>query len=130
MISLRCTVRNSSLVAWYPKLHPCHGTVDIFMSTTLYVVCLLINMFSDRQLKNFAPKRRIAQSTFDEAVKENINEFAMEVGAFLFLFFFSPLNSAFEMYTRIQLIGCIPQTPNYFKLRNLNDFIHCHLPTA
>lgn len=39
-------------------------------------------MFSDRQLNNFAPKRRIAQSTFDEAVKENINEFAMEVGTF------------------------------------------------
>jgi hypothetical protein len=46
-------------------------------------------MFSDRQLKNFAPKRRIEQSTFDEAVKENLNEFAMEVGIFgIFVFCF------------------------------------------
>ena len=37
-------------------------------------------MFSDQQLKNFAAKRRITQSTFDEAVKENIDEFDMEVG--------------------------------------------------
>ena len=39
-------------------------------------------MFSEQQLKNFkdaAGKRRISQTTFDDAVKENMEEFDMEV---------------------------------------------------
>jgi|LakMenEpi03Aug12_release.lakeMendotaPanAssembly.Ray.scaffolds.fasta_scaffold5812381_1 hypothetical protein len=38
-------------------------------------------MFSAQQLEKFAGKKRITQETFDEAVKENIEEFDMEVGA-------------------------------------------------
>ena len=38
-------------------------------------------MFSAQQLQNFAGKKRITQETFDEAVKENIEEFEMEVRA-------------------------------------------------
>lgn len=36
-------------------------------------------MFSEGQLRNFTAKRRITQETFDEAVRENMDEFAMEV---------------------------------------------------
>jgi hypothetical protein len=35
-------------------------------------------MFSAQQLKNFGPKRRVTQETFDQAVKENVEEFDME----------------------------------------------------
>lgn len=38
-------------------------------------------MFSAQQLKNFGPKKQISQQTFDEAVKENVDEFDMEVRA-------------------------------------------------
>ena len=38
-------------------------------------------MFSAQQLQKFAGKKRITQETFDEAVKENIEEFEMEVCA-------------------------------------------------
>jgi hypothetical protein len=38
-------------------------------------------MFSAQQLEKFAGKKRITQQTFDEAVKENIDEFEMEVRA-------------------------------------------------
>jgi hypothetical protein len=38
-------------------------------------------MFSAQQLEKFAGKKRITQETFDEAVKENIEEFEMEVCA-------------------------------------------------
>jgi len=38
-------------------------------------------MFSAEQLQKFAGKKRIIQQTFDEAVKENIDEFEMEVRA-------------------------------------------------
>jgi hypothetical protein len=38
-------------------------------------------MFSAQQLQNFAGKKRVTQETFDEAVKENIEEFEMEVRA-------------------------------------------------
>lgn len=38
-------------------------------------------MFSAEQLQKFAGKKRITQQTFDEAVKENIDEFEMEVRA-------------------------------------------------
>ena len=36
-------------------------------------------MFSAQQLQNFAGKKRITQETFDDAVRENIEEFDMEV---------------------------------------------------
>lgn len=41
-------------------------------------------MFSESQLKGFAPKKRISQETFDAAVQENIEEFDMEVRQVLF----------------------------------------------
>jgi len=36
-------------------------------------------MFSAQQLENFSKKKRVSQQTFDEAVKENIEEFDLEV---------------------------------------------------
>ena len=44
------------------------------------------NMFSAQQLNNFknaSTRKTISQKTFDEAVKENIDEFDMEVRAFI-----------------------------------------------
>lgn len=40
-------------------------------------------MFTAKQLENFAGKKRITQQTFDDAVKENIEEFDMDVGTSL-----------------------------------------------
>lgn len=43
-------------------------------------------MFSAQQLNNFknaSTRKTISQKTFDEAVKENIEEFDMEVRAFM-----------------------------------------------
>ena len=39
----------------------------------------IFKMFSAQQLQKFTSKKRISQTTFDEAVRENIDEFDMEV---------------------------------------------------
>ena len=54
-------------------------------------------MFSAQQLQKFAGKKRITQETFDDAVRENIDEFEMEVGN-------KPSMHYFPLYTVILLL--------------------------